>query len=85
MKIREEIEGLKFWSKDWGKERFKNPTLKIMGGPKAIFFPVPHDVILCDFCNAQITEFPVAVYLGNAMCLKCFAELKKDIKAKKEE
>ena len=75
----EGIEDLEFWD----KERFKNCSLKIMGGPKIVSIPVPHDVILCDFCNAQITEFPVAVYLGNALCPKCFRELKEDIKEEK--
>ena len=72
----EKIEGLEFWN----KERFKNRSLKIMGGPEVISIPVPDDVILCDFCNDQITEFPVSVYLGNALCPKCFRELKEDIK-----
>ena len=72
----EKIEGLEFWD----EERFKNRSLKIMGGPEVVFIPVPDDVILCDFCNTQITKFPVAVYLGNALCQKCFRELKEDIK-----
>lgn len=75
----EKIEHFEFWD----KERFKNRSLKIMGGPKIVSIPVPDDVILCDFCNTQITEFPVAVYLGNALCSKCFRELKEDIKGKK--
>jgi len=70
-----EIEDLEFWD----KERFKNRSLKIMGGPKIVSIPVPDNVVICDFCNAQITEFPVPVYLGNALCPKCFAELKEDI------
>lgn len=72
----EEIENLEFW----GKEKFKNHSLKIMGGPEIVSIPVPDDVILCDFCNAKITGFPVPIYLGNALCPKCFKGLEKDIK-----
>ena len=71
----EEIEDLEFWD----KKRFKNRSLKIMGGPEIVSIPVPDDAILCDFCNTQITEFPVPVYLGSALCQKCLAELKEDI------
>ena len=42
--------------------------------------PVPDDVILYEFCNPQITEFPALVSLGNALCPKCFPELKEGIK-----
>jgi len=76
-----EIEDLEFWD----KERFKNRSIKIMGGPEIASIPVPDKAVLCDFCNTQITEFPVPVYLGNALCPKCFKELKEDIKKKGEE
>ena len=76
----EKIEDLEFWD----KERFKNRSIKIMGGPEVVSIPVPDEAILCDFCNTQITEFPVPVYLGNALCPKCFKELKEDIKKKEE-
>ncbi|MCD6318856.1 hypothetical protein J7M02_07310, partial [Candidatus Aerophobetes bacterium] len=69
----------------WEKERFKNRSLKIMGGSEVISIPVPDDTILCDFCNAQITRFPVPVYLGNALCQKCFADMKRDIKRKAKD
>ena len=75
----EKIEGLEFWD----KEKFKNRSIKIMGGPEIVFIPVPDDVVFCDFCNTQITEFPIPIYLGNALCPKCFRELKKDIKKEK--
>jgi len=77
----EEIEDLEFW----GKEKFKNRSIKIMGGPEVVSIPVPDEAILCDFCNTQITEFPIPIYLGNALCPKCFKELKEDIKKKGEE
>ena len=77
----EEIEDLEFW----GKERFKNRSLKVMGGPEVVSIPVPDDVIVCDFCNSQIKEFPVPVYLGNALCQKCFKELKQDIESEKKD
>jgi len=56
-----------------------------MGGPEVVFIPVPDDVIFCDFCNTQISEFPIPIYVGNALCPKCFRELKRDIKKKGEE
>jgi len=71
----ERIEDLELWD----KEKFKNRSLKIMGGSEIVSIPVPDDVILCDFCNGQITKFPIPVYLGNALCPKCFRELKQDI------
>jgi len=77
----ENIEGLEFWD----KERFKNRSLKIMGGPEVVSIPVPDNVVICDFCNAQITEFPVPVYLGNALCQKCLTEVKEDIKRKTKD
>ena len=72
----ENIEDLEFW----GKEKFKNRSIKIMGGPEVVSIPVADEVILCDFCNDQISEFPVPIYLGNALCQKCFRELKEDLK-----
>jgi len=36
----EEIEDLEFWS----KEKFKNRSLKIMGGPEIVSIPVPSSV-----------------------------------------
>ncbi len=78
---KKDFEDLEFWD----KEKFKNRSLKIMGGPEIVSIPVPDDVILCDFCNGQISEFPVAVYLGNALCPKCFKELKRDIKKERKD
>jgi len=61
----------------WGEERFLNRSIKISGlkGEDATEIPVPDNEIVCDFCNAEITEFPVPVYLGNALCPKCFQGL----------
>jgi len=40
--------------------------------------PVPDDVILCDFCNEQITEFPVPVVWGtHAVCTGCLKRMTK--------
>jgi len=79
--MQEKIEGLEFWD----KERFKNRSIKILGGPEAVSISIPDDVVLCDFCNTQITEFPVPVYLGNALCSKCFKELKENIEKEEKE
>lgn len=74
--MKEQIQDLEFWD----KEKFRDRSLKIMGGPEIVSIPVPDDVIVCDFCNDQISEFPVAVYLGNALCRRCLKGLKKDIR-----
>lgn len=34
--------------------------------------PIPDDYIVCDFCSTSITEFPVPVFHGKALCPKCF-------------
>lgn len=62
------IEDLEFWN----EERFKNRSLKIIEGSEIVSIPIADDVILCDFCNDQIIKFPVPVYMGNALCSKCF-------------
>ena len=77
----EEIEDLEFW----GKERFKNRSIKIRFGNEIDAIPIPDDVIVCDFCNTQIIDFPVPVYLGHALCQKCFKELKEDLKKETKE
>ena len=74
--MKEQMQDLEFWD----KEKFRDRSLKIMGGPEIVSIPVPMDVIVCDFCNDQISEFPVAVYLGNALCRRCLKGLKKDIR-----
>ena len=51
-----------------------------LGGVEMSVIPVPNDVIRYEFCNPQITEFPALVYLGNALCPKCFPESKEGIK-----
>lgn len=72
----EKIEGLEFW----GKERFRHRSIKIQFGEEIDVIPIPDDVVVCDFCNAEITEFPVPVYLNNALCQRCFQKIKEDIK-----
>ena len=71
-----EIEGLEFWP----KVKFWGRSITIYGGNKPTVIPVPDDEILCDFCNNLITEFPVPVYFGHALCPKCWKEVKKDNK-----
>ena len=43
--------------------------------------PIPDDCILCDFCNEEITEFPVPVLWGtHAACKKCFEDMQRTSK-----
>ena len=40
--------------------------------------PAPDNLILCDFCNASITEFPVPVLYGtHAVCKECFERVQR--------
>lgn len=70
------IEGLEFWP----KEKFKGRSITIYGGGKPDVIPVPDNEILCDSCNDLITEFPIPVYFGHALCPKCWEQTKKDNK-----
>lgn len=40
--------------------------------------PIPDDVVLCDFCNEGIEEFPVPVVGNYALCKECFERIKKE-------
>lgn len=75
------IEGLEFWP----QEKFRGRSIRIYGDGKPgegelTVIPVPDDEICCDSCNNLITEFPVPVYFGHALCPKCWKEAKKDNK-----
>ncbi|RLC80215.1 MAG: hypothetical protein DRI61_06235, partial [Chloroflexi bacterium] len=37
--------------------------------------PVPQNLYLCDLCNAEITQFPIPVFGGYALCPQCFQNL----------
>ncbi|GAH83684.1 unnamed protein product, partial [marine sediment metagenome] len=58
---------------------FKDTTGLLKGDVEEVKrFPIPDDVIVCDFCNDKITEFPVPVMGSYALCPGCFAEVKAD-------
>jgi|GEM_PF-3178989 len=65
------VEGIEIeW---WNKDKFQGRTIEVYatGTDKAII-DVPDCNILCDCCNSEITEFPVAVWDGMAYCKECF-------------
>jgi formylmethanofuran dehydrogenase subunit E len=65
------VEGIEIeW---WDKEKFKGRTIEICtpDTPKTTI-DIPDNDILCDACNSEITEFPVAVWHGMAYCKECF-------------
>jgi hypothetical protein len=66
----------------WDREDFFGRTTTIYSGtpgePGGTIekIKVPDAVIVCDFCNVDITEFPVPVVWGtHAACQKCLKEL----------
>lgn len=63
----------------WDEEKFRNRVTEIYSPGSYRRIPIPDNVILCDFCNTRITEFPVAVMRGtHALCKECFESLKKE-------
>jgi len=63
----------------WEKEKFRNRVTEVISAHSHDRIPIPDDSILCDFCNVQITEFPVPVVWGtHALCKGCFEGVKKE-------
>lgn len=62
----------------WEQNQFLNRTNKIYSGDTfdsmklQSVIPIPDNVVLCDFCNFSIKEFPVPVVWNHALCKKCF-------------
>jgi len=61
----------------WPKEKFRNRVTEVISSTHYDRIPIPDDIVLCDFCNEQITEFPVPVMGTYALCKKCFGDIKK--------
>ena len=62
----------------WPKEKFRNRATEIYGAGFYSKIPVRDYVIVCDFCNVNITEFPVPVVWGtHAVCKECLEGMKK--------
>ena len=57
----------------WNREKFQGRTIEVYAtGTDKTTIDVPDCDILCDCCNSEITEFPVAVWDGMAYCRQCF-------------
>jgi len=62
----------------WPKEKFRNRATEIFAAETYDRIPIPDDVILCDFCNSEIEEFPVPVVWGtHAVCSDCLDKIKR--------
>jgi len=68
----------------WDREDFQGRVTRLYSGdtlgelasaqPEVL--PVPDEVIVCDFCNEDITEFPCPVWRGHALCSECRRRVK---------
>lgn len=67
----------------WSKEEFTGRTMKFYSGNSfknmdlEQVVEIPDDTIVCDFCNDGIDEFPVPIFMGNALCKECFERIQK--------
>ena len=67
----------------WDREDFrgrvtKHITFEKLGGPETLVgvYPIPDSLIICDFCNEDIEDFPCIVWHGYALCPKCRQKIK---------
>ena len=37
--------------------------------------PVPDNIVLCDFCNERIQQYPVPVFHDHALCPQCYKDM----------
>ncbi len=59
----------------WDKEDFKKRVSSITSAAGTTHIPIPDSLIVCDFCNVRITEFPIPVYRGSyALCKECLED-----------
>jgi len=61
----------------WKEEDFKGRVTQIVSPGEVTIIPIPDDVVLCDFCNEEITEYPVPVVGSYALCGVCFKDIQK--------
>jgi hypothetical protein len=59
----------------WDKADFMNRSSSVLAGATLTVIPIPDDCVLCDFCNAEIKEFPVPVVEKYALCKKCYEKI----------
>ena len=62
----------------WSKERFQGRDTKLISATRYKRIPIPDNVVLCDFCNTRITEFPVPVVGTYALCKTCLEDMQKE-------
>lgn len=62
----------------WEREKFRNRATEIHAAGSYKRIPIPDDVVLCDFCNYRIAEFPVPVLWGtHALCRECLKRIER--------
>ena len=59
----------------WGKEMFQGRATEVISATEYTRIPIPDSVVLCDFCNTEITEFPVPVVGTYALCKGCLENI----------
>jgi hypothetical protein len=61
----------------WWSEDFAGRVTTIITSRECERIPVPDDFIVCDFCNADIVNWPCAVLRGtDALCPECLEKIK---------
>jgi formylmethanofuran dehydrogenase subunit E len=70
------LQEVELWSKDeFGGRDTKIYTGEIDNMTLVNVIPIPDTLIVCDFCNEDIIEFPVPVIFHHALCPKCYQEV----------
>ena len=57
----------RFYTADSAKDLIRGVNLELVHA-----IPIPDDKVVCDFCNLEITEYPIPVVGSYAMCNECF-------------
>lgn len=71
----------RMYTAESGEDLIEGKNLKLVHAS-----PIPDSLILCDFCNEKITEFPVPVMNSSyALCKKCFQDVQKGGKEQIDE
>jgi len=80
--VNTKLDGLQpvYW---YDADEFKGRTMQVYSGASfedmklTMYSQIPDSLILCDFCNTKITEFPIPVFMDSyALCPKCFKSIR---------
>ena len=59
----------------WDKEKFFGRVTELISADSYDRIQIPDDVVICDFCNIEITEYPVPVVGTYALCKMCLESI----------